>query len=122
MKAWSVTGIYASNTSLSCFAILALTTCLAGISIRAPVAGLRPMRFFTLLHHQLRDPREHELATPQQLLLGQLLQLVEELAGLRTLDAVSTGHNTQPLVTAALLASDDHLPFVLRLIELLATT
>ena len=42
-----------------------------GISTLAPVAGFRPMRRFTLLHHQLRDPREHELSAPQQLLLGQ---------------------------------------------------
>ena len=45
----------------------------------------------TLLHHQLRDPREHELSAPQQLLLGQLLQFVEELAGLRTPDAEALG-------------------------------
>ena len=44
MKAWGVTAFYASITSLSCFAIRALTTCLAGISTLAPVAGFRPMR------------------------------------------------------------------------------
>ena len=38
-------GGYASTTSLSGFAIRALTTCLAGISTRAPVAGFRPKRF-----------------------------------------------------------------------------
>ena len=37
-------GVYASTTSLSGFAMRALTTCLAGISTRAPVAGFRPMR------------------------------------------------------------------------------
>ena len=53
-----------------------------------------------LLHHQLRDPREHELSAPQQLLFGQLLQLVEELAGLRTLDAEALGEVREQLALA----------------------
>ena len=38
--------VYASGStaSLSCFAMRALTTCLVGISMASPVAGLRPVR------------------------------------------------------------------------------
>ena len=71
-------GVCASTTSLSCFEMRAFTTCLAGISTLAPVAGLRPMRFSRCCTTSFAIP----VSAPQQLLLGHLLQLVEELTGL----------------------------------------
>ena len=90
-------GIYASNTSLSCFAIRALTTCLAGISIRAPVAGLRPMRFSRCCTTSFATPGSTNSPHRNSSFSANSLQFVEELASLRTLDAEALGEMCEQL-------------------------
>ena len=51
-----------STASLSCFEMRALTTCLGGISMASPVAGVATGPRFALLQDELRDAGQRELA------------------------------------------------------------
>ena len=83
-------GIYASNTSLSCFAMRALTTCLAGSTL-AQVAGFRPIRRSRCCTTSFAIPGSTNSSHRNRLLRGQLLQVLFQSAPRRAVAFMSSG-------------------------------
>ena len=73
-----------STASLSCFAMRALTTCVAGISMVFPGRRIAARPRLALLPYERRDAGQRAFAGILQLPLAQSLQLLEELAHMRT--------------------------------------